>query len=285
MRSIIQHLRFPFSFLLLPIFLFALLNLPAKEIVSWNSFILFVILHLLVYPSSNAFNSLEDQDKGSVGLIKKPVAVDQRLGLLTKIMDLLALNLAFFISWECVFYILLYIVASRLYSWRKVRIKKYPYASFIVVFVMQGGWVYYLTQNSLSSEPFVQWHLALAASCLIGAIYPLSQIYQHEQDHADGVLTISAKLGKKGTFLLSAFFFMMGSSLILQHLSVNHLELEYYFFMLCLLPGILFFMYWFIQVVKNEKQANYENSMRMNFIAAMGMNIFFVGALILKLFG
>lgn len=285
MRSIIQHLRFPFSFLLLPVFLFALLHLPKEDILSWNGLILFIILHLVVYPSSNGYNSLEDKDVGSVGLIEKPLAVDKRLGLITKMMDLLALNLAFLLSWECVFYILMYITASRLYSWRKVRIKKYPYLSFLGVFIMQGGWVYYLTQNSLSPEPFTQWHLALAASCLIGAIYPLSQIYQHKQDLEDGVHTLSASLGKRGSFLFSAFLFMLGTTLILQHLNFKHLDLEYYFFILCLLPSMLFFTYWFLQVVKDEKKATYKNSMRMNVIAALGMNVFFIGALLLKLFG
>ncbi|MGB3618624.1 MAG: hypothetical protein WBA12_10935, partial [Catalinimonas sp.] len=51
-------LRVPFSVHLMPIFLFALSQTPAPH---WPSAALaFVILHLLVYPASNGYNSYQD---------------------------------------------------------------------------------------------------------------------------------------------------------------------------------------------------------------------------------
>ena len=95
--AIFQHLRFPFSFLLLPVFLFSLFE--AESITSPTAFLLFVILHVLVYPSSNAYNSVQDRDTGSIGLIEKPMMVPPSLSIITICMDMLAILLTLFISW------------------------------------------------------------------------------------------------------------------------------------------------------------------------------------------
>jgi len=44
-----------------------------------HAVLLFLVLHFLVYPSSNVFNSLQDEDKGSTGLFKKPLPVPMEL--------------------------------------------------------------------------------------------------------------------------------------------------------------------------------------------------------------
>ncbi|HMP29967.1 MAG TPA: prenyltransferase, partial [Saprospiraceae bacterium] len=66
LRDIIIHLRFPFSVLLLPVFLLAVSQI--KNLDALNFGIVFFVLHLLVYPSSNGFNSLMDRDTGSIGM-------------------------------------------------------------------------------------------------------------------------------------------------------------------------------------------------------------------------
>ncbi|MFI5187293.1 MAG: prenyltransferase, partial [Chitinophagales bacterium] len=60
-RSTIQLLRFHFSLFLLPVFLFALSQLNT---INWqNAAIVFFILHVLVYPASNGYNSYMDRDQ------------------------------------------------------------------------------------------------------------------------------------------------------------------------------------------------------------------------------
>src|SRR5437899_2585356 len=54
-RSTIQLLRFPFSLFLLPVYLFALSEVP--HIRWYPALLAFIVLHLLVYPSSNGYNS------------------------------------------------------------------------------------------------------------------------------------------------------------------------------------------------------------------------------------
>ena len=49
----------------------------------------------------------------------------------------------------------------------------------------------------------------MASSLLIGGFYPLTQIYQHEEDIKDGVKTISYKLGYRGTFIFTGIIYVL----------------------------------------------------------------------------
>ena len=282
MRSIIQHLRFPFSYLLLPVFLFTLISVDLESTNLLNVWILFIILHFLVYPSSNAYNSLQDNDSGSIGLIENPLPADKSIGIVSLSMDILAILLSLIISWQTAVYIAIYILASRLYSYRKVRLKQYPILGFLIVFFFQGAFTYFLVIDSLEGFVFNLWmnatpFHAVVASCLIGSIYPLSQIYQHKEDRADGVTTISYLLGKKGTFIFSGLFFLIGLILFAYPIWENPNErILVYLFILFQLPSLIYFNFWFYRVIQDESQANFKHTMRMNLISATCMNAFFI---------
>ena len=75
--STIQLLRFPFSFFLMPVYWFALGQ--AGSINALDALLVFVILHLLVYPASNGYNSYMDRDQGSIGGLKTPLQPSRQL--------------------------------------------------------------------------------------------------------------------------------------------------------------------------------------------------------------
>ena len=54
----------------------------------------------------------------------------------------------------------------------------------------------------------------IAASLLIGGFYPLTQIYQHDADRKDGVLSISARLGYRGTFIFCAVVYSLAIGIL-----------------------------------------------------------------------
>ena len=62
---------FHFSFFLMPVYWFALSQV---KYINWaEAGLIFVILHLLVYPASNGYNSYMDRDTSPVGGIKNPL--------------------------------------------------------------------------------------------------------------------------------------------------------------------------------------------------------------------
>lgn len=279
MLAIISHLRLPFSLLLMPVFWFAL---SQQQVLHINLILsLFVIFHLLLYPASNAYNSYMDQDKGPIGGLENPPAATLQLFYVSVLLDLLALIWSYFISVPFFATVLVYILVSRAYSYRKIRLKQYPILSFLLVFVFQGAWIYFsiaiATKNYSPLEIFHYQYLAmLGASFLFGGAYPISQIYQHQQDKADNVNTLSMKLGIKNTLYFAAAMFGMGM-LICGLYFYQHLQWDYFLLLpLFTLPTLIFFIYWLILLSKNLVHANFKNTMRMNCIAALCFNSFFI---------
>ena len=90
--STIKLLRIPFSFFLSPVYFFALAQVPH---IDWSRAILiFIILHFLIYPASNGYNSYMDRDTGSIGGLEKPPPPSRQLYLTTIFLDIAGLSQA-----------------------------------------------------------------------------------------------------------------------------------------------------------------------------------------------
>lgn len=122
----ILHLRLHFSLLLMPLYLFALSQVPTLPFVedsytnpyTISGIIVFFILHVLVYPASNIFNGYYDTDTRSVGGLKNPPPSNVKMLWLANILDLVALAISFLLKIEFTLILLSYIIASRIYSYR-----------------------------------------------------------------------------------------------------------------------------------------------------------------------
>jgi 1,4-dihydroxy-2-naphthoate octaprenyltransferase len=279
-KNTIKLLRIPFSILLMPVFMLALSQIETPY--SWLDVLIpFLILHLLIYPASNGYNSYMDRDEGSIGGIEKPPMPTIKLFYVTLIMDGIALVSAYFLVNPPFFFcLLLCVLASRAYSARQIRLKKYPIGGFLVVAILQGGFTYYMsylgmTHTILPINDVTIWVLA-ACSLQISGVYPLTQIYQHEQDLADGVTTISYKLGYKGTFIFSGIMFALCNACYFMYFNQTGQLNKFFIVQLFFLPIVSFFVYWFVQVLKNTANANFKNTMYMNLIAAICMNACFI---------
>lgn len=281
-RSTIQLLRFHFSLFLLPVYLFALSQV--NKINGTKAIVAFFILHFLVYPSSNGYNSYMDRDTSPIGGLSNPLQPTRQLFYISVTMDIIAIVFADYLSSFFALGILLYIIASRAYSYRGIRLKKYPVLGFLVVFICQGALIYAICFQALGSTHFTGNTLldCLIASCLIGSLYPLTQVYQHQADENDGVKTISLLLGKRGTFVFSMVLFLSATALLLLRFGRQNQLNYFYLFLLIMLPVVLFFLYWMTAVWQNESKANFKNSFMMNVLATVCSAAFFTTLIILK---
>jgi 1,4-dihydroxy-2-naphthoate polyprenyltransferase len=281
-RSTIQLLRFHFSFFLVPVYLFAVSQLPLVNIT--KAVLIFFILHLLVYPSSNGYNSYMDKDETPIGGLPAPLQPTQQLFYVSVIMDCIAIITSLFVSRIFAVGILLYILASRAYSYRGIRLKKFPVLGFLIVSIFQGAVIFFITYHGALPEQTLNVPLlpCFISSLLIGALYPLTQIYQHEEDKRDGVITISYLLGKKGTFVLSMILFLSATTLMYFLFGKKDQLNFFYLFLAVLLPVVLFFLYWMNKVWQVPEKANFKNSLRMNMLSTFCTTVFFVIIIILK---
>ncbi|MBL7719670.1 MAG: UbiA prenyltransferase family protein [Flavipsychrobacter sp.] len=273
------HLRIPFSYYLLPVYVFGLSQ--ASPIYVVDTLIVFVALHLFIYPGSNIYNSYMDNDTGSIGGIKNPPPVTPRLYYASIIFDLVGLALCLLAGWQTLLLMLGYVGFSKGYSWHGIRFKKYTYGGWLSVAFFQGGYTFLLSNMSAEGLFSTGWftprnlECMAIASILIGGSYPLTQVYQHKQDSESGDMTISRKLGVKGTFIFSGLSFFTGAMLLLHYFYTFYTLNQFYVFAACLSPVIIYFNWWFIQSMKNAEQVNYENTMMINRISATCMILCF----------
>lgn len=285
LNSAIRHLRLHFSLLLMPVFLFALSQAEMASV--GQAGLVFVMLHLLVYPASNAFNSYHDRDTGSIGGMEHPPPVNNLVLLLANFFDLLALLLSVILL-PHLFTIMVfgYIAFSRLYSHRAVRLKQYAIPAFSVVFIFQGGYTFLMVWFGLDQpwHPSLVWAI-LAASMQIGAAYPLTQVYQHQADREDGVISLSARLGYRGTFVFSGLMFFMALIAYAMFFSVHSPFSSFYLLLIFQIPVLLYFTWWIKGVWQTPSFANYRNTMNMSVLSATTMNLCFLTLYLIKYFG
>lgn len=278
--STVKHLRLPFSFFLMPVFLF---SLSQASTINWSTTaIAFVILHLFVFPSSNGYNSFQDRDTGSIGGLKNPPKVTRNLYRATLLMDIVAVLSGLMISYTFSLLVLIFILISRAYSYRNVRLKQYPVTGFLTVFLFQGAFVYLMASSAITTFSFASFFTfnniicMSIASFFIGSVYPLTQIYQHEADKKDGVTSISYKLGYYGTFIFSAILFAIATGFLYYYFKLKHQQIAVLLFVLLMLPVIIDLSVWFAKVRKNTNNANFENTMKMNLLTSTCMNLYFL---------
>ena len=293
--STIKLLRLPFSVFLSPIYFFALSQAP---VIDWvHAILIFVILHLLIYPASNGYNSYMDRDTGPIGGLEKPPPPSRELYYTTIVLDLAGIALGFAISPAVGLFLPLYIAASKAYSYRRIRLKQYPVTGYLTVILVQGAFTFLLVWVAAVNPPWarfaeagvpagmpVPWSGALICALLIGGFYPLTQIYQHRQDASDGVRTISYVLGYRGTFVFCAFVYAVAWGMMAQFFILEQQPARLLVVSVLLLPVVIFFVRWARKVWRHPDEASFRNTMRMNWTAAICTNLAFFILLIWRFF-
>ncbi len=285
-KSTLLHLRIPFSFLLMPVFLFALAVSPALPL--HELFFAFIALHLFLYPASNGYNSWFDKDEKSIGGLKEPPKVYKELLYYSLLFDALAVVSALFVGWRFALMCFIYGTISRAYSNDKTRLKKYPIISWLTVTIFQGGFMFlatYLALNKLTFSELLQEEIiypALLSTAMLMGSYPMTQVYQHEEDAKRGDLTLSRMLGIRGTFIFTMLVFALAMAGFSTYFTSFFSVKLVIWLNIALLPVLIFFLTWFSKVWKDESKANFSNTMRLNIISASCFNLFFFSSTLMN---
>jgi hypothetical protein len=265
----------------MPVFLFALAISPnpTNHSVLWA----FLIIHVLLYPASNGYNSYFDKDEKSIGGLKHPPPVNKGLYYLSLLFDTVALVLGI-VMINLTFAVMLFIygLASKAYSHPAVRLKKYPIAGWFVAGFFQGLFTLlmcYIGINEYNLENLLHPNIiyaGLLCSLMLWGSYPMTQIYQHEEDGKRGDETFSRMLGVRGTFYFVGIVFTFVTAGFASYF-VTYYDVDWALaYTGTMLPVVLFFFYWFVRAYRDESAADYSHTMWLNFISATCLNIFFV---------
>ncbi|SIT91783.1 UbiA family prenyltransferase [Pontibacter indicus] len=282
--SALTLMRVPFSVYLMPVYWFALS--VADGYTWWRAAAVFLILHVLVYPASNGYNSYHDRDEGSIGGLRQPPKVTQELYHLVLLFDALSLLFSFFLSPLFALAVALYLLVSKAYSHRGIRLKKYPVISTLVVTVFQGGFTFLMVQlgSGLEIQKILQppnsW-FALVSTLFLCGSYPLTQIYQHQEDAERGDKTLSLLLGIRGTFVFAGLALGLGAALLIGLYLMLGQIYSVLVFLLCTAPITYYFLNWVRRSWQDPGEVNFENTMRMNKVSSLCISLAFFLILLL----
>jgi 1,4-dihydroxy-2-naphthoate octaprenyltransferase len=280
-RATWLHLRIPFSFFLMPIFLFAWSI--AGPAINWpKAWLAFLAIHLFIYPASNGFNSYYDKDERSIGGLRNPPPVSRELLWASLGFDLAGVLLGLLVSWPFALAMLGYGLVSKAYSHPAVRLKKYPVLSLLTIALFQGGFTFLASYHAITGVGWAELGAsrvlfpAVASSVMLLGSYPMTQIYQHDEDAKRGDYTFSRLLGIQGTFLYTALVF--GASVLgfFYYYTAYYSLPDAVMFGVALAPVLLFFLHWFKLVRQSPAHANYKNTMRLNASSAVCLSLFYL---------
>jgi 4-hydroxybenzoate polyprenyltransferase len=282
-RSSLAHIRVPVSFFLMPVFFLALFS--AGHIDPVKAWTVFFVLHFLLYPASNGFNSYYDRDFESIGTLKHPPAVTRDLLWLSLALDAAACTVAFFAGPLFALGCFIYGCASKAYSWDKTRIKKHALAGWLFTGLGQGTLTFLLVAVSVGDAPvadinnFRLWFPALACGLFVSGFYPLTQVFQHREDGRRHDRTISMLVGTQGTFYLASIVMFATILLFSFYFALTRGIFSAAAFCILLVPAVVYFTRWLYAVRKNTGAADYDRATRMSVLASSGINLFSLLAL------
>jgi 4-hydroxybenzoate polyprenyltransferase len=215
-RDLLIHLRLHFQLLLAPVYLWGWLvsggGLRIQVLLG------FVAFHFFLYSGVTAFNSYYDRDVGPVGGLEHPPPASGALLPFSIGVQLVGLLIAFGVNQLFAAAYCIFIVLSVAYSHPRVRLKAHPLRSLMVVGTGQGALAFFAAWAAARGNIAITTDAvigALAAVLLILALYPLTQLYQMDEDRSRGDRTVAVAWGPARCFLFSLACTILGGGAML----------------------------------------------------------------------
>jgi len=213
MRTLFVHLRLHFQLLLAPVFLWGWLL--AGGGLSGAVVLAFVAFHFFLYSGATAFNSYYDRDVGPVGGLERPPSVVPALLPFSLAVQGVGAALAALVNLPVLLAYAIFVGLSFAYSHPRIRWKARTWTSLLVVgfgqgaLAFSGAWA--ATRGEISSAWSPDGVLgAIAAVLLILALYPLTQLYQIDEDAARGDHTVAVVWGPQRCFAFALACTILG---------------------------------------------------------------------------
>ncbi len=273
LRDSFVHLRLKSQLLLSPIFLLGFV--VAGERPNWGLILGFVAFHIFGYGGGTAFNSVYDRDTGPIGGLEHPPAVPHHL-------------LAFSISWQIVGFAIalgvntLFAVVYAIMFWMSVayshprtRLKGKPAAALATVALGQGvfpfvaGWV--CARGDVASAYTPAGILgALAVTLNAVGFFPLTEIYQMDEDRARGDKTAAIWMGATGSFRFALVAIGLGGLAAVGLILVRFSLIEAVLVAGWVLLVLAFIWRWYFRFDPADVVGNFRRMMRLYGVTSMG---------------
>jgi len=214
-HNFIIHLRLHYQFLILSGGYLAAALIVDE--VNWVQYwVQFINVHVLLFGGATAFNSWHDKDEGPIGGLKSPPEMHQWMRPACMVLQFFGLMWAMSVNWNFTVIYAVSILFFWLYSSPLARWKGKPVLSLIAIGVSTGTNSFFMGFLAAGGYPITWFEdlTALGVFFLILSLYPVSQVFQTEEDLKRGDVTFAAKFGLKGVKWLFACLFPLGTAIL-----------------------------------------------------------------------
>lgn len=282
-RAIFVHLRLHFQLLLAPIFLWGFLLAGGQT--DGRFWLAFVAMHVCLYGGTTAYNSYYDRDEGPVGGLAAPPPVLPELLPFSLVLQGIGAGLALLVNPAFFILYLLIFALFTAYSYPGIRLKKMPVFGLLTVALGQGILAGLSGAAAAGVSPLALPGLAglgiAALTAVTTGFYPITQVYQIEEDVKRGDITFAAWVGPGRTFAFALATMTLGVlALLLPFYGVFGLLLTVLFVLFC--AGLLGALArWSRRYDAADVLGNYRRVARLHRLMSGG----FLALLVLKLVG
>jgi 4-hydroxybenzoate polyprenyltransferase len=183
---------------------------------AWEPALLGLVLWVVCLNGGTlAINSAFDRDEGDIGYLKRPPPTPRHLLVFSVVLLLVGQGLAFLLPLEFVWAYAVCFLLSVLYSVPPFRLKAVAGADWLINMWGFGTLTPYAGWASSGVPLRTEGLLVLLAFCpLFAALYPLTQLYQFEEDQRRGDRTLALRLGMKRSLDLAIGMALVAFALI-----------------------------------------------------------------------
>ena len=275
--NFIIHLRLHYQFFILSGG-YLLAGLFVEDI-NWGQFGLqFLNVHVLLFGGATAYNSWWDKDEGPIGGLISPPKMDRWMWPVSMGMHYIGLAWAITIGWN---YTIIYSISMLLfwlYSTPLARWKGKPVLSLVAIGGSTGTNSFFLGFLAAGGYPitFLEDAIALGVALILLSLYPVSQVFQTDEDERRGDKTFAVVFGLKGVKELFTILFPLGSALLGWGLFLHSTTLGFLFTGVNIMAYIgLSYFVWKLE----GKSEEYPLVMKIKFMASLSFVLFICTAL------
>ncbi len=273
------HLRLHYQFLILSGG-YLLGGFMAGQMDLYQFWMQFFNVHILLFGGATAYNSWWDKDEGPIGGLKNPPKMKKWMHVVSLLMMYAGLIWALTVSWMYAGIYLVSFLLFWLYSTPHARWKGRPILSLWAIGISTGfNSVVLGTIAAGGSISFLVLLSATGATCILLSLYPVSQVFQIEEDAArhDNTFTRMYGVHTVKRFFIAAYSF--GSILLCISISWVHIYAATILFVGIIISGI--FVATLIFRMSGDKN-EYDIVMKTKFLASLSFVCFFLAGNVIR---
>lgn len=270
--SFIIHLRLHYQFLILSGgYLFAALIV---DDINWSQYwVQFLNVHVLLFGGATAYNSWWDKDEGPIGGLKSPPRMWPWMWPVSLGIQYIGLFWALSVGWNYAVIYGISILFFWLYSSPVTRWKGKPILSLVAIGVSTGTNSLFLGFLAAGGYPITWFEdvAAIGVAFLVLSLYPVSQVFQIDEDQNRGDVTFATKFGLTGIKWLFACFFSLGTAILTYTLVQTNGSIGYIF---GCVGAVAYLMILHLVWQLEGKKSEYPMVMRIKLLASLSFVLF-----------